>query len=186
MKKIATLVATVMILMGTASVAKADAGDKILLYIPNRILDMADMFSVTLGFGPAIGVKAHLTRYCALGGEVGFTSQIVKGINRQYGFARENGWDASFLMISAQNRERDESMGSVKDYYYYSTGIPEMDKVPYDFHNGAEDFWSIGAKLAALIELKAELHPVEIADFLLGLAFIDIKGDDITADDVDE
>jgi hypothetical protein len=184
MKKLAVLVVFVMVSL-TSSVAKADAGDTILLYIPNRIVDFADMFSVTLGFGPVIGLKAHVTQYCAIGGEAGFTSQIVKGINRQYGFARDNGWDASFLMISAENREVDDAIGSVKNYYYYSTGVPVMTKVPYDFHNGAKDFWSIGGKLSALVQVRGEIHPVEVADFILGLFFIDIKGDDFTSDDID-
>jgi hypothetical protein len=145
MKKFAMLAVTLLI-MGTSSVAKAGAGDTILLYIPNRIVDTMDMFSLTLGFGPAIGAKVQLTQSVGLGGEVGFTAQMIKGINRQYGFALENGWDASFLMIAAEQRERDEAIGSVKNYYYYSTGVPRMDKVPYDFHNGAKDFWAIGGK----------------------------------------
>lgn len=184
MKKFAML-AVIMMIMGTSSVAKAGAGDTILLYIPNRIVDMMDMFSMTVGFGPAIGLELQATKYCALGGEAGFTAQMIKGINRQYGFAVENGWDASFLMISAENRERDEAIGSVKNYYYYSTGVPSMEKNPYDFHNGAKDFWGVGGKIAALVEVKAELNPVEIADFVLGWLFIDIKDDDFTADDLD-
>ena len=184
MKKIVVLAMMVMVL-GTSSVVKADAGGTILLYIPNRIVDVMDMFSLTLGFGPAIGAKAQVTKYLALGGEVGPTAQIVKGINRQYGLTKQSGWDASFLMISAENREREGSIGSVKDYYYYSTGVPSIDKIPYDLHNGAMDFWSVGGKVAALIEVQASLHPVEIVDCLLGWFFIDIKGDDFTADDLD-
>ena len=185
MKKIVCLIAVGMMFVGSASV-KAGAGDTLLLYVPNRLVDFADMFSLTLGFGPAIGVEGHCTRYLALGGEVGATAQMVKGYNRQYGFCRSNGWDASFLMIGAESREVDEPVGSVKKYFYMTTGVPSMDKVPYDFHNGAKDFWSIGGKLAAMVELNLEIHPVEIADFVLGLFFIDIKDDDFTPDDIDE
>ena len=184
MKKFVTLAAIVM-MMVTSSVVKAEAGDTILLYIPNRIVDFADMFSITLGFGPAIGLKAQATKYCALGGEVGPTVQMIKGINRQYGFAKQSGYDVSFLMISAERRDRVDPIGSVKKYYYYSTGVPSMEKNPYDLHKGAVDFWGVGGKIAALVELQAEIHPVEIADFVLGLFFIDIKGDDFTADDID-
>ena len=185
MKKIVMLVAMVMML-GTSSVVKADAGDTLLLYIPNRIVDFADMFSLTLGFGPAIGAEVQATKYLGMGGEVGPTVQMIKGINRQYGFAQQSGWDASFLMISAEQRERSESIGSVKDYYYFSTGVPTMEKSTYDFHKGARDFWAVGGELAALVEVQGYVHPVEIADFFLGLFFIDIKGDDFTADDLDK
>lgn len=174
----------VAIILGSGSVAKADAGDTILLYIPNRIVDFADMFSITLGFGPVIGAKAQVTEYLSVGGEVGPTAQMIKGINRQYGFAKDNGWDVGFLMISAENRDREGAIGSVKNYYYYSTGVPSMEKIPFDFHQGSKDFWAVGAKLAALFELQLYVHPVEIADFALGWVFIDIKGDDFTSDDI--
>ena len=185
MKKIVTLVAMVMIL-GTSSVAKADAGDTILLYIPNRIVDFMDMFSLTLGFGPAIGAEVQATKYLGIGGQVGPTAQMIKGINRQYGFAKQSGWDASFLMISSENRDREGAIGSVKDYYYYSTGVPTIEKDAFDFHKGALDFWALGGKLTALVEVQAYIHPIEIADFFCGWLFIDIKGDDFTEDDLDQ
>lgn len=183
MKKIAMFLA-VAIILGSSSVVKAGAGDTVLLYIPNRIVDLADMFSLTLGFGPAIGVKVQATEYCALGGQVGPTAQMIKGINRQYGFAIQNGYSVGFFMISAEQRDREQAVGSVKNYYYYSTGVPSMEKIPFDFHEGAKDFWAIGGSFAALLEVDVSVHPVEIADFILGLVFIDIKGDDFTGDDI--
>lgn len=180
------MILTVAIIMASGSVAKAEAGDTILLYIPNRIVDFMDMFSVTLGFGPAVGIEGQVTQYLALGGDVGPTAQMIKGINRQYGFAVQSGYDVSFLMIGAENRERQKSSGSVKDYYYYSTGVASMEKIPYDFHTGSKDFWAIGGKLIAIFEVQFYLNPVEIADFVLGWVFIDIKGDDFTADEIKE
>jgi len=185
MKKLAALMVVATMVL-SAPMAKAGAGETILLYIPNRIVDLVDMFSLTLGFGPAIGAEAQITEYCALGGEVGCTAQAVKGINRQYGFAFDNGWDASFLMVSAETRERSDSIGSVKDYYFHTTGVPVAKREPYDFHNGAKDFWAIGAKAAALVEVEFDIHPVEIADFILGWLFIDIKDDDFGRDEIDQ
>ncbi len=185
MKKLALVIsATVMMFYGNVVSAQVKAGDTILLYVPNRIMDFADMFSMTLGFGPAIGIEGQVTEHLALGGDVGPTAQMIKGINRQYGFAVQNGWNASFLMISAEDRDRTHSIGSVKDYNYYSTGVPSIDKMPYDIHKGAKDFWAVGGKLKALIDVQFYLHPIEIADFVLGWLFIDIKDDDQTPDDI--
>ncbi|MBN1863834.1 MAG: hypothetical protein JW808_02920 [Victivallales bacterium] len=185
MKKL-TLVISVVLMMSYANVASAQvrAGETILLYIPNRLMDFADMFSVTLGFGPAIGIEGQVTESLSLGGDVGPTAQMIKGINRQYGFAVQNGWNASFLMISAEERDRSQSIGSAKDYYYYSTGVPSMDKIPYDPHKGTKDFWAVGGKLKALIDAQFYLHPIEIADFVLGWLFIDIRDDDKTPDEI--
>ena len=184
MKKLIALMVVAMMVL-SAPVAKGGAGEIILLYIPNRIVDLVDMFSLTVGFGPAIGAQAQITEYCALGGEVGCTAQAIKGINRQYGFALDNGWDASFLMLSAETRERSDEMGTVKHFYFESRGVAIQRREPYDYHNGALDFWAVGAKAAALVEVRFALHPVEIADFVLGWFFIDLKDDDFGRDDTD-
>ena len=185
MKKI-VLVMAVAFILGASNLVKAEAMDTILLYIPNRIVDFADVVSGTLEFGTAIGAEAQVTQWMALGGDVGPTVQMVKGINRQYGFTKESGWNSSFLMVSAERKERTDSVGSVKDYYYYSAGVPYFDKVPYDFHKGAKDFWAVGGQFKALIGMSIYVHPVEIVDAVLGIFFIDIKGDDFTADEIKE
>ncbi|HBM15240.1 MAG TPA: hypothetical protein DD381_02680 [Lentisphaeria bacterium] len=159
-------------------------GDKLLLYFPNRFVDMADMIDLSLGFGPTVKAKIWATRYVALGGGIGGSAKLIKGYNRQYGAGLESGWNASFLMLSAENMEMSDTTRGVQKYFNYYTGIPSLDNSVYNFWKGPQDMFSIGAQGAAFVEIDAEVHPFEIFDFLAGIFFLDPKGDDYTMADI--
>jgi hypothetical protein len=183
MKKLAVM-GSLILAMTIGSTVQAAVADTVLLYLPNRLIDLADIFTLELGFGPAIRGQARLTRACQLGAGVGATVKAVKGINRQYGGAMEEGWDANFLMIATENKEREKTSRGVTKFYYYATGTPLPTEKLYDFYEGARDYWAFGAEAAALVEIVFEAHPIEIADFATGWIFIDLKGDDLTGDDL--
>jgi len=183
MKKLAVM-GSLVLAMTFGAAAQAAVADTILLYLPNRLVDLVDMFSIELGFGPAIRGHVRFSRACDIGAGVGATAKAVKGYNRQYGAALEKGWDASFLMISAENKEREKTSRGVQKFYYYATGTPLPTEKIYDFYEGARDYFTIGADGAALVEVNFEAHLVEIADFITGWLFIDLKSDDFTGDDI--
>lgn len=185
MKKLGAIIAAAFILTaGTTSYAADSVYEGVVLYIPHRIVDAFDIFSMTLGFGPTARVKVHATRYLAFGAGVGVEASAVKQINRQYGLGLESGWDASFAWLSAEHSQRKDSLGSLKDYYYYATGIPSPNNDLYKFHNGTKDFWSLGVEAGvALVKFNFELHPTEIADFITGWFLVDLKDDDFSVED---
>lgn len=184
MKKLVML-ASLVLALTVGSGVQASVGDKLLLYIPNRLVDFVDIISLSMGFGPAIRVNVHATRVISFGGGVGATAKAIKAINRQYGAGLESGWETSFMMISAESKELKDNTRGVKSFNYYSTGVPSTDEKIYEFYDGARDYWSIGvAGAAGLVELDAEFHPVEFADFFTGFLFIDLKGDDFTSDNL--
>ncbi len=186
MKKIGAIIAAAFILTAGASTHAADSVyEGIVFYVPHRIIDAVDVFSMTLGFGPTARLKVFATRDFAFGAGVGVDAALVKQINRQYGAGLESGWDTSFALISAEHSQRESSVGSVKDFYYYSTGTPSPRENVYKFYDGARDFWSLGVEAGVgLVEFTFELHPVEIADFVTGWVFIDIKDDDFGVEDI--
>jgi len=183
MKKV-TLLILVLLVFSFGMVSEAGVADRILLYIPNRLVDMVDVFSLELGFGPVIRGHLRVTRACDMGAGAGATAKAVKQINRQYGGCLENGWEANFLMIAAENKERKKTSRGVKNFYYYATGVPLPEERIYDFYDGARDYWAVGADVAALVEVNGDIHFIEIADFITGWLFIDLKADDFTGDDL--
>lgn len=181
-KYILGLVLALTFAMGAES--KADNfNDQLLLYIPNRAMDLMDMFSLKLGFGPKIKLEGRLTRFIAAGGGIGTTANLVKEYNRQYGCDIEDGWDTSIFWFTAEDSEVAKSTRGVKKYWYQYNGIPTPTEQIYDFHEGARDYWEIGGECALLLNVHFALHPVDIADFFTGLVFIDLKGDDLTIED---
>jgi hypothetical protein len=184
LKKFIALVAIVFaITAGTAT--QAQVLDKIALYIPNRIVDTMDIFSISLAFGPTARGEVWCTRPFAFGAGTGILAKVAKGYNRQYGCGLESGSETNFAPITSEAKQVVDSVGSMKDYDVYYTGAPNINERVYNFHEGARDYYSIGMTGGlALFEVSGEFHPVEIADFFSGFLFIDLKGDDFSFADI--
>lgn len=54
-------------------------GKKLLMYIPNRLLDLLDIVTIELKSGAVIGAEARVTRAFGIGGEVGTYGSALKG-----------------------------------------------------------------------------------------------------------
>ncbi len=181
MKRFLVMVALLFI----ASIAvNAGVKDKVLLYLPNRILDATDIFSLGLGIGPAAKLELRATRACDFGGGVGAAAYAVKDYNRQYGGCLQNGYDWSFTCLGDENEQRTGSRWVKSDWYQY-TGIPSYKAQEYDRFEGSRDYWEIGGEGGAGLIGRAAIHPINIADFITGWFFIDLAGNDITSEDMD-
>ena len=165
--------------------AKESWKDRLILYIPNRVVDFLDIVDVSLGIGPTLKAKVWITRYAAFGAGFGGSAKLIKGYNRQYGAGLEQGWNASFLMLSAEDTEMYETTRDVQKYFLYHTGVPSIDDNVYNFWTGPRDIFSVGAQLALLLDAEIQIHPFEIIDFLAGIFFLDPKGDDFTMKDIE-
>ena len=156
--------------------------DRLILYVPNRTLDLLDIVDVSIGLGPKAKVKAWITRYCDLGLGFGSSAKLVKGYNRQYGAGLESGMDASLFMYSVNDVKMYDTTRDVQEYFLYDTGIPSINNTVYNFWKGPRDIFSIGLEGAAFLDVGVEVHPFEIIDFFAGFFFLDPKGDDLTMD----
>jgi hypothetical protein len=185
MKKIIFICVCVM-MMGTAGFdAKADdVMSKIALYFPNRILDALDSFSVSVGVGPVIRAEVHATRGFAFGGGAGAEVMAIKGCNRQYGVCRQAGYDLSFAMFNRVNMTRDGQSRLVVPFVIDEDGFPVPNERLYELYNGARDYWAIGGSLSLGLATSVAIHPIELADFVTGIFFIDLKDDDLTGEDL--
>lgn len=161
----------------------ADIGEMLALYIPNRILDAMDMFSVSLGVGPVVQARLMGTRLVDGGAGIGLACKAYKAHNRQYGFGIEEGWYWSFIFVGEENYSVINSTSLVDQYAEYRAGVPDPSTRTYDFFDGPRDYWAIGGSLGCLVDGDLYIHPLEWLDFALGFFFIDIKKDDLIFDD---
>ena len=158
--------------------------EKVALYIPNRLVDALDMFSFSLGVGPAVEARLMGTRFVDVGaGASLFCYKFYKHHNRQYGFGLEEGWYWSFISVGEESYSMLASTSLVDKYVENRTGIPDPATRTYDFFDGSRDYWAIGGALGFLVDGDLYIHPMEWIDFALGFLFIDIKGDDLVFDD---
>ncbi|MBR4956826.1 MAG: hypothetical protein IKZ31_03620 [Lentisphaeria bacterium] len=156
-------------------------GEKIALYIPNRIVDAFDCFSVNVGVGPTICANLMATRFINVGGSWGdVTYTLYKDYNRQYGGGIQQGWYWQLICIGEENMTRERVFGWVRNYWEAGAGVPRPDDRVYLPRDGARDYWQFGGSLGFLISGEVALHPIEGFDFLLGFFFLDFKNDDLT------
>ena len=164
-------------------ISRGELKDKILLYIPNRIMDLLDIFSLNIGVGPVAEARLMATRYCDVGAGIGMTAKLYKDFNRQYGLGFEEGWYWSFIFVGEESYSMLASTSLVDKYVECRAGVPDPTTRTYDFFEGSRDYWAIGGSLGLLIDGDLYVHPVEFVDFILGFFLIDIKDDDFTAED---
>lgn len=183
MKRLAVLSAFLVTIGGIGFQAQAgDIVDKLVLYVPNRIVSFFDIFSADVGYGPSIKADVAVTKAFDFGAGTGATSKAIKGYNRQYGFALENGYKLSFGPITAEETEVSHSTNNVQDYWVHSKGLPDYTEKVYDIEKGARDYWAVSVGAALFVEADFAIHPIDIANFVTGFFLYDIKDNEYDLD----
>ncbi|MCQ2379407.1 MAG: hypothetical protein MJ025_00565 [Victivallaceae bacterium] len=165
------------------SVNTSNIVDALALYIPNRILDLLDIFSVTLGVGPVVEARLMCTRACDVGVGIGMSAKAAKDFKRQYGLGFEEYWYWSFIFVGEESYSMNWGTPLIKKYQEDRLGVPDFRSRTYDFFEGKRDYWAIGGSLGLVVDGNLYIHPVEWVDLALGFLFIDICGDDLIFDD---
>jgi hypothetical protein len=124
---------------------------QVLLWLPNRVLDLIDVFRVDVGVGPSFGAVVRVTKY----GEVGYR-QMAPASLRIGDFGRQMP-----ILIESSNEF------GVGPAYVNSS---DRHVCPGEIGLGA-DVLVAGAYGGVCVD--------ELADFLAGIFFIDLKDDDI-------
>lgn len=192
--KMKKLLVILMFCLAFSGVARADMvpgrdtnwGEKLALYIPNRLLDALDLFSVTLGVGPVVEARLMGTRLADIGaGFSATTYKLYKDHNRQYGIGVEEGWYWSFIFVGEEEYALREGSLLVDKYVECRAGVPNPEMRVYNYFEGPRDFWAIGGSLGFIVDAGVYLHPVEWVDFALGFFLVDIREDDLNFDSFD-
>ena len=133
-------------------------GHKLLFYLPNRCLDLVDMFRCRVRVGPGLAADARMTIYAA--NFIGNYNTIYVGLpgpRRAPVLPRLAGREAwKGLMVMGVNATDDE---------------------PHAPHYSDSEM-TLGAQ-ALVVGLDMGLDPIELGDFLAGLLMFDIMGDDL-------
>jgi hypothetical protein len=150
-----------------------------LLYIPNRLVDATDIFTIDLSLGGGFFAEMQATRYCQFGGSYGESWFLSKGYARQYGVGHKNTTKRlGFLCMEEEVTYVDETTGTVKEYVIDFPQLAIADRDLDAFKDNDVDFWKIGGRLGLIVGAGVGIHPIEIADFLTGFFWLDIMEDD--------
>ena len=150
----------------------------ILLYVPNRVLDLLDLITVEAGFCFGIGAKVQATDFFGIGAQVS-AGETVIGLNRRHPSARASVEEFFHLLPFGTG-----FLGEARAYTGGTYGIATSQagiKSPTDtIYQRARDFWAVGAQAeAGVVAATVQLHTIEVFDFLAGFVFYDPLKDDI-------
>lgn len=151
----------------------------LLMYIPNRILDVFDLVSIRLGVGGVAGAGLKVTDYFQLSGQYGDYGFIHNGFARQYGGGSKSGFSYGLLCWSRDSYSITDTFGNQQTFELHDPAMALTDFRDDKYKAKYLDPWSIGVNFSWLIDIGIYFHPVAIPDLLLGLLMIDIDNDDL-------
>ncbi|WP_338041957.1 hypothetical protein [Leptospira weilii] len=151
-------------------------GESILWYIPDRILDLYDIVSFNLNYGPQIGFGLWVTRAAQVVAFTGANAGFGWYQKRQLGGHAESSaeivigpFGASVIAASKVGTGGIES--TTRAIFFHTPYHP--------LYQEYRDYWGYGFKLGVIIAgFEVEAHLVEIADFFLGIFTFDFLNDD--------
>ena len=146
------------IVEGEVAKEKPSTGHRLLYYIPNRLLDIIDVFRLRGRLGPGLAVSARGTDYVSFFG--GTYNTVYAGLP---GARTPDRWR------SPVGRER------YKGFVFF--GIDATDVTPYGPRYTPAEF-ELGAQLL-IVGADVGFEPVELGDFFAGLLMYDPIGDDL-------
>ena len=152
-------------------------GARILLYLPDRVLDLLDVASLEMRFGLGGGAEVHATRAGQLGlegaysGSLGwFDHRALGGRYQVFTGAAIGPLASRYLLIGGA------STAGLQLVNAHSSGID----TPYQpLYQEFRDYWAVGASAMVIsYGAAADIHPVEVADFVAGFVGVDFLRDD--------
>lgn len=153
---------------------------RIALFVPDRLLDLLDVFSFDLHFGWGAHANLHLTRALQVGAGARSTAGVGWHDHRSLG---TKVWAESELVAVAVGA------GAYSGSLFGSSGARSVGDGIAGLHDPGDplyqelrDYWSVGASLTAvIIGVELDFHPVDFADFVAGFAGADIQRDDFAS-----
>jgi hypothetical protein len=154
--------------------------EHVLWYIPDRILDAFDMFSIDVHLGPGLWVDVHATRAVQLG----LGGRTVAGVgwhdNRNLGIQTQSQAGANFLPFGVEGYSAMEAGTSgVRAGTWSESGLHNPTSPLYGEY---KDYWAVGgAATIVFVGADADIHPIQIWDFLVGFLLFDPLNDDFAS-----
>jgi len=154
---------------------------KVLLYIPDRILDLADIFSLEFSVGGQLGVEAWITRGFQVSAYTGMTVGLGWLGKKQFGVQNSQLFNLGLGPFGVYRNYTDQSgTGGDKN----SSDIFYLHKPSRDVYQKYQDYWSVGFRVGLIFfGFRFEVHPYEIYDFFAGIAGFDPGNDDLAKTD---
>lgn len=150
---------------------------KVLLYLPDRILDLLDIMSIDVHVGTGLYINYHMTR--ALQAGIGFRGTGGLGWHDHRSLGGLGQAESGIVLVALGAQAFAGSMAGTSGVRSTADSMAGLHEPSDRIYQEFRDYWAIGESVTILLfGLEWDLHPVELADFFLGWATIDILNDD--------
>ncbi len=148
-----------------------------LWYLPDRVLDLFDIFSIDLHLGFGVYANGHMTRALQLGGGARTTAGLGFHDHRSLGTQIQA--EAGLAVLGAGAQGYAGMLAGTSGIVTGSEGLAGFHRPSSKLYQDYRDYWATGVSLtAAVIGVEFDLHPMQAVDFALGLVTIDWLKDD--------
>jgi hypothetical protein len=151
---------------------------RLVLWAPNRVFDLLDLVTFDVHLGLGVYANLHLTRALQAGAGfrgifgVGAHDQRIVGLNTEgeagvaaLAFGTESVSGSAVGLPGGAAGGADKMIG--------------LHRPSNHIYQSFRDYWAVGFGLTpGFVGVDFDLHPVQLADFLLGVLFIDFAKDD--------
>jgi hypothetical protein len=151
-----------------------------LLFLPDRLLDLLDVASFDVHVGSGLYADVHATRALQVAG--GFRSTDGLGWHDHRSLGSLGRSESGVTVVAVGAHALDARLAGTSGVVRGSDAIAGLHRPDADLYQRFRDYWAVGASVTLLLlGLDVDLHPVELADFALGWATLDVLHDDLAA-----
>jgi hypothetical protein len=150
---------------------------QVLLYVPDRVLDLLDVASVSVQLGTGVLLDVHATH--AINATAGLRSSGGIGLHelRSLGMKSQAEGGISLLPFGAYSYAG--GLVGTSGVVAAADSVAGLHQPQGALYQELRDYWEIGARVfAGIAGADVAVHPVQIVDFVAGFATIDLLNDD--------
>lgn len=148
-----------------------------LLWLPDRLLDLLDVVSVSVHLGPGVFANYHLTRGFQAG--AGFRSTGGIGLHDFRSLGLKSQAEAELVILPAGAQSYSGALLGSSGVHGTGDSFAGIHRPSNALYQEFRDYWGIGASATAIfLGAEWEVHPVQLADFVAGFFGVDFLNDD--------
>lgn len=155
---------------------------QILWYLPDRLLDVLDLFSFDVHLGLGAYVDVHLTHW--VGMSLGYRGVAGLGWHDQRSFGGQVRAETTASLFPFGAEAGTMARAGTSGVRGFSGGDGGITGPMRERYQQFDDFWALGAHVTAgVVGVDVDIHPLEIFDLLVGFVLFDPLNDDFASSD---
>jgi hypothetical protein len=151
---------------------------RIALYLPDRALDLLDVVSFDVHVGPGLYANVHATRALQFG--AGARAVVGLGWHDQRSLGAALQGEAGLWALAFATEAYGGMLAGTSGIVGGSHGLTGLVEPTDAVFQDYRDYWAVGAGVTVLVAgVDVDVHPVEIADAIVGFTTVDFLHDDL-------